>query len=210
MNEKISAPTASAPYQDDFGRNKMYPTLDNDSSDFRLKKVMDDQKVLETEIRFRKSVYRQYCRVYNFTNMVEYMFVVVDIFLGVTSSLEGTESAFFKSRVSMITFAVVGMISGIIKIAQRTLDQKKLKHYRIMITASTTLSNLDTKISKAINDGLITHEEFEDIQGVMKEWKNFKSAQKTESATVPSQTLELLTIQVRKDMIDKLQKLDQK
>lgn len=186
-----------------------YPDLINfnESTNFRIKKLMDDEKLLQDEIKFRSSLSKKYGRYATVADVLEWTLIAGDIVVGtVCAAIPGIGSA-----ISTITFSGVGAISGFSKIVQAKLTAKKTKHRDLSIVAKTTLANLHHKISKAIADGQITHEEFEDIQSTINMWKNVRSGEVTGSTREPLLTPEMiqtLTENAQKELISRLQKSD--
>lgn len=202
--------TPSAPSIFIEGNSSRYPELLNDSTNFRIKKIMDDEKMLRDEIKHRNSICKKYGRYLSLTDSVEYTLILTDIVIGtLAAAIPGVGSV-----VSSATFSGVGLISGAAKLIQAKLNNKKLKHYRMCVIANTTLNNLYHKISKAIIDGQITHEEFEDIQTVISEWKNESKSYTKQQMTMSPETIELLSQQAtekaQKELLDQIKQLNLK
>jgi len=203
----INNPSAPSLFK---GENTVrYPELLSESVNFRIKKIMDDEKLLQDEIKSRKSTYKKYGRVVTLTNGVEYTLILADILVGTLA----TTIPVVGGTVSSAVFSGIGLISGMAKIIQSKLYEKKLKHYKLSVVAHTTLNNLHHKISKAIVDGEITHEEFEDIQNVIHEWKN-KQFTPSKDTNVSPETIELLnqqaTEKAQKDILEQLKRFNVK
>ncbi|CCV01775.1 hypothetical protein IIV22_098L [Invertebrate iridescent virus 22] len=210
MSTSANFNTPSAPSMFKEGNSGRYPELLSDSTNFRIKKIMDDEKMLQDEIKHRNSVCKKYGRYSSLTDGVEYTLILADIVIGTLSAtIPGVGSV-----VSSATFSGVGLISGAAKLIQSRLNNKKLKHYRLSVIASTTLNNLHHKISKAIIDGQITHEEFEDIQNTMNEWKNGSKGLTKQQLTMSPETIELLSQQAtekaQKELLDQLKQINSK
>lgn len=193
--------SASAPFREEIS----YPRLP-ETINFRVKKVLDDQKILEDEILRRKSIYNKYGRVSTVASVLEYVFVAVDILLGTLATVKNDLVNIADHPTSIVVFAVIAMFSGLVKMAQGVLNQKKLKHHKAMVIASTTLCNLDYKISKAIADEQISHQEFEEIQIIMKDWKN--GAVHRDQVSPASETMDLLAARMKSDMINQLKNIN--
>ena len=183
----------------------MYPDLElTESTNYRIKKIMDDEKILQDEIKFRNSLCKKYGRFSTFINGVEYFMIAIDIVVGTAATLIPGVGV----MVSAAAFSGVGVISGISKILCGKLDEKKLKHYRQSVVARTTLSNLRQKISKAIIDGEISHSEFEDIQNIVDEWKTNPTEKKE---LEKKSTLELLqqeaSEKTQRDLINQIKQM---
>lgn len=209
MNTSVQFSTPSAPSIFKGDNLTKYPELLSDSTNFRIKKIMDDEKVLQDEIKSRNSMCKKYGRFSTLTDGVEYTLILADIVMGtLATALPGVGSV-----VSAATFSGVGLISGVAKLIQSKLNEKKLKHYKLSVIAHTTLTNLHHKISKAIIDGQISHEEFEDIQNTMNEWKKGPSST-TKQPTLSPETIELLSQQAtekaQKDLLEQLKQIKAK
>jgi hypothetical protein len=201
--------TPSAPSMFKGDNFTKYPELLSDSTNFRIKKIMDDEKVLQDEIKFRDSICKKYSRFSTLTGGVEYTLILADIVIGTLA----TAVPGIGSVISTATFSGVGLISGMAKIIQSKLNEKKLKHYKLSVIAQTTLNNLHQKISKAIIDGQISHEEFEDIQNTMNEWKKGPTSP-TKQPSLSPETIELLSQQAtekaQKDLLEQLKQINAK
>jgi hypothetical protein len=209
MNTSAFINTPSAPSLFKGENTVRYPELLSESVNFRIKKIMDDEKLLQDEIKSRKSTYKKYGRVVSLTNGVEYTLILADIVVGTLA----TTIPIVGGTVSSAVFSGIGLISGMAKIIQSKLYEKKLKHYKLSVVAHTTLNNLHHKISKAVVDGEITHEEFEDIQNVIHEWKNTQCTP-LKDTNISAETIELLnqqaTEKAQKDLLEQLKKFNTK
>jgi len=186
-----------------------YPELLTESTNFRIKKIMDDEKLLQDEIKTRNSMCKKYGRLTALTDGIEYTLILTDIVIGtLAAAIPGV-----GSMVSSATFSGVGLISGVAKLIHTKLNDKKLRHYRLSVIANTTLNNLHHKISKAIVDGQISHEEFEDIQNTINEWKKNQTTPSKHSSLTP-ETMELLNQQAaekaQKELLDQLKHINSK
>ena len=186
-----------------------YPELLSESTNFRIKKIMDDEKLLQDEIKLRKTMCKKYGRFSSLTDGIEYTLIAADIVVGtLAATIPGV-----GAMVSSATFSGVGLISGAAKLIQNKLNNKKMKHDRLSVVALTTLNNLHHKISKAIIDGQISHEEFEDIQNTMNEWKKGPTSPSKQSA-LSSETIELLSQQAsekaQNDLLEQLKQIKAK
>jgi hypothetical protein len=189
-----------------------YPQLSSisDSTNFRIKKIMDDEKLLQDEIKARKALCKKYGRIMTVTDGVEFSLIAADIILGfAAAAIPGV-----GVLVSSAAFSGVAIISGISKLIHIKLTGKKMKHYRLSTIAQTTLANITFKISKAISDGQISHEEFEDIQNVITEWKKGPTSPNSNKNTITPDTIELLSQQAaqkaQEDLLEQIKKINGK
>ena len=67
------------------------------------------------------------------------------------------------------TFSIT---SGFVKTFLKTIRNKKKKHNKIVMLARSTLNSIENKISRALMDDEISHEDFETIINVEKNIEN--------------------------------------
>ena len=208
-----SAPTALVQYS-----QPQYPSVlpiqeENltESTNFRIKKIMDDEKLLEDEVRIRNAMVKKYGRLMGLTDAMEFTLISADILVGFLAYLVPGVGAV----VSTTAFSGIAVISGISKLVHNKLNSKKMKHCVLSTVAQTTLCNIATKVSKAISDGYITHEEFEDIQTVINEWKSNPPCLPKDASKKPilnPDTIELLSKQAaqkaQEDLLEQIKKIN--
>lgn len=198
-----SAPTALVQYP-------QLPIRVSESTNFRIKKIMDDEKLLQDEIKARNAMCKKYGRFMSLTDSVEFSLITVDILVGALAALIPGVGVF----VSSAAFSGIAAISGIAKIIHIRLNGKKMKHYRLSTIAQTTLANVTFKISNAISDGEISHEEFEDIQRLINDWKKGPEPKDLSKPALTPDTIELLSQQAAKkaqeDLFQQIKKISTK
>ena len=72
-----------------------------------------------------------------------------------------------------LTFSIT---SGFVKMFLKTIRNKKKKHNKIVMLARSKLNSIESKISKALMDNEISHEDFETIINEEKNIENWKKA----------------------------------
>ena len=99
---------------------------------------------------------------------------------------------FLSGSISIASFATVigapaGMIgascgftfsitSGFVKMFLKTIRNKKKKHNKIVMLARSKLNSIESKISKALMDNEISHEDFETITNEEKKCRELKES----------------------------------
>ena len=79
--------------------------------------------------------------------------------------------------ISSASFSVALSIStGIIKKLLKTTRNKKKKHNKIVMLARSKLNSIESKISKALMDNEISHEDFETIINEEKKYRELKES----------------------------------
>lgn len=198
MNSTYSTPLVE--------KQNLYPKFMDDSTNYRIKKIMDDSLILQNCIKERNILTKKYTRVSTVLDVLEYLLISGDIIIGTAAAAIPGVGPLIPTTI----FSGVGVISGIAKFIQTKLNEKKQKHSNKATEASTTLHNLHFKISKAINDGEISHNEFEDIQNTINDWRCQKD-QYTENVPVNPEFFNSITKEVtektQKQIIEHLKKM---
>ena len=147
----------------DFNKTlNMYPNLSANISNeqqLRLNKINKIKDYLFAEIRERELISK---------NLSKYI-ASLDYFdksLNVLSILSGSISI-------SSTFSIT---SGFVKRFLKTIRNKKKKHNKIIMLARSKLNSIESKISKALMDNEISHEDFETIINEEKKYRELKES----------------------------------
>ena len=158
---------------DDFNKTQnSYPNLATNISNeqqFRLKKINEIKEYFSAEIRERELLSKNIASLDYF-----------DKSLNILSILSGSISiASFATNIGVpagmigascsCTFSVT---SGFVKGFLKAIRNKKKKHNKIVILARSKLNSIENKISKALTDNEISHEDFETIINKEKKFEN--------------------------------------
>ena len=153
---------------DDFNKTpNIFPNLATNISNeqqFRLNKINEIKDYFLAEIRERELISKN---ISKYIASLDYF----DKSLNVLSILSGSISiASFASVIGVpegiigagcsFTFAIT---SGFVKRFFKEIRNKKKKHNKIVMLAKSKLNSIENKISKALMDNEISHEEFEKI-----------------------------------------------
>ena len=145
----------------------IYPSLATDLSNeqqFRLDKIKEIKNYFLAEIRERELISK---------NLTKYI-PSLDYFdksLNVLSILSGSISIASFETVTVVPAGIIGascsftfsITSGFVKKFLKTIRNKKKKHNKIIMLARSKLNSIEYKISKALMDNEISHEDFETI-----------------------------------------------
>ena len=156
----------------------MYPNLDaNISNDqqFRLKKIKEIKDYFTAEIKERELM-----------NLGKYIvsFDYLDKSLIVLSVATGsTPIASFATAIGVplgimsascsLAFSITG---GFVKRFLKTIRNKKKKHNKIVMLARTKLNSIESKISEALINNEISHEDFMTILNEEKKYRELKES----------------------------------
>ena len=144
---------------------------------FRLNKINKIKDYFVAEIKERESLSK---RLNKYIASFDYFAKSLTVLSVTTSS---TSSASFATVIG----APVGMVSasfslafsisaGIIKKLLKTTRNKKKKHNKIVMLARSKLNSIESKISKALMDNEISHEDFETIINEEKKYRELKES----------------------------------
>ena len=103
------------------------------------------------------------------------------IVLSVTTGIISIASfaTVIRAPVGMVSASfclVFSMSTGIIKELLKTTRSKKEKHNKIVMLARSKLNSIESKISKALMDNEISHEDFETIINEEKKYRELKES----------------------------------
>ena len=141
----------------------IYPNISNDQQ-FRLNKINEIKDYFIAEIRERELMSK---------NLSKYI-ASLDYFdksLNVLYILSGSISIASFASVIGAPAGIIGgscgltfsFTSGFIKKFFRTIINKKKKHNKIVMLARSKLYSIESKVSRALTDNEISHEDFETI-----------------------------------------------
>ena len=161
----------------DFNKiSNIYPTfssIPSNEQEFRLNKINEIKDYFLGEIKERELI----CK-----NLSKYI-ASLDYFdksLNVLSILSGNISIASFASVIGVPAGIIGasfgftfsITSGFVKRFLKTIRNKKKKHNKIVMLARSKLNSLENKMSKALTDNEISHEDFE---AIISEEKNIEN-----------------------------------
>ena len=139
----------------------LYPSLGENVGDYRLKKISDCQKELESEISHYKRMRKKYKRAKTIINAFAATTGVL------TAVLSTTSFASFLSAIGAIVgapiagiAAVMGLFSTSAGVGSERLNKKVTKHEKTISLAESKHLSVSRLVSKAMTDGLISDVEF--------------------------------------------------
>ena len=133
----------------------MYST--EDGQNYRLLKISEIEKQLIKERDARKALYKKYKRGINITDGVDTTLISAGL---VIAGVGLAAPLLLPFEIAAIVFGTVGVS---IKIIRRKLMSKAQKHYEIKTIGKSKLNSIQNLISKALNDGQISEQEFKTV-----------------------------------------------
>ena len=158
----------------------MYPNLNANISDeqqFRLNKIIEIKDYFLAEIRERELISKN---ISNYIAFLDYF----DKSLNVLSILSGIISVASFAIIIGVPAGIVGascsftfsITSGFVKRLFKKIRSKKKKHNKIVMLARSKLNSIESKISKALMDNEISHEDFDAIINEEKKYRELKES----------------------------------
>ena len=166
----------------------MYPNLDevqhvpqiqqaeDEGKTFRLKRISDIREILEKEVETRGRYRRRYKSVYNTA-------IYVNAGAGLTSVASSVSAAATAATgvgiIASVPLGFLAVATGVLSVVSagisKILLKKVEKHQEIKLIAASKLSNVNGLVSKALQDGNISNEEYQIILQEMESYRNHKS-----------------------------------
>ena len=148
------------------------PIENKEVSDYRLKHIKEVKQELERTSDIRKSLRKRYS---NLNSSLDYS----NYALNTVSCISGVSSVSLLSTVALVPVSVVlsgvsagcGVASVIVTKLNKKFKHKQDKHRDIYNLCENKLNTINSILSKALNDGFISNEEFDLI---LKEEKHFR------------------------------------
>ena len=166
---------------DDFNKtSNIYPNLGaipSNEQQFRLNKINETKDYFLAEIRERELISKN---ISKYIASLDYF----DKSLNVLSILSGSISIASFATVIGAPAGIIGascgftfsITSGFVKKFLKTIRNKKKKHNKIVMLARSKLNSIENKISKALMDNEISHEDFETIINEENKYRELKES----------------------------------
>ena len=166
---------------DDFHKTpNMYPNsnaIPSNEQQFRINKINEIKDYFLAEIRERGLISKNISKYIVSLDYFDKSLNVLSILSGIISigsfaTVIGTPAGVIRASCSF-TFSIT---SGFVKRFLKTIRNKKKKHNKIIMLARSKLNSMESKISKALMDSEISHEDFETISNEEKKYRELKES----------------------------------
>ena len=148
--------------------DKLYPSLpsapqhDDESHIYRLKKIEEIEAFLQNEILERERLYKKFKRYSTSVRIVDHTIITATVIIGGGGPAAlctgiGVPVSIALASVSLI----LSLTTAITRKTSKLYDTKAKKYDKIAVLAQTKLDSVHDTVSKAINDGHISPEEFQ-------------------------------------------------
>src|SRR5688572_27646655 len=156
--------------------------VDGGAHAYRLAKITEIQKDIETERDKRAVLNMKYCKGVRIINVVDGISALVA--LGSTASAIAVLSTIVAAPVAMALQAVAvgaGVFSAVGRVVNRKLSLKAEKHRQIKTLAEAKLNTISDYVSKALEDDYISDEEYSLILNELGKFNEMKEEIRSET-----------------------------
>ena len=147
----------------------LYPELPvEDGQNYRLQKISEIEQTLIKERENRQALYKKYKRSINVTDGVDTTLISGSVIMGGIGIVVPL----------MLPLEIVAVVCGVagvcVKFIRRRQHSKAQKHYEIKTLAESKLNSVKALISKALNDGQMSEQEFKMVLDELERYNNLK------------------------------------
>ena len=151
----------------------LYPSL---TEDFRLKKICDCQKELENEISHYQQISKKYKRVKSIADAIATSTGILTVLLsssGLAVSLSGIGIVVGAPLAGIA--GLMGLVSTAVGASSGRLNKKITKHEKTISLAESKHLSISRLISKALNNCLVSDQEFNLILREVEQYYSLKA-----------------------------------
>ena len=160
----------------------IYPDLPTeDGQNYRLQKISEIEKQLIKEKDVRKALYKKYNRAINFTDSIDTTLISASVIM---AGIGLAVPAMLPLEIAAI---VCGCMGACVKLVRRKLMSKAQKHYEIKTIGESKLNSVKNLISKALNYGQISAEEFQLVLCELDRYNDLKDKTHTKQSGLSEQ-----------------------
>ena len=180
----------------------LYPELPiEDGQNYRLQKISEIERTLINERDMRKSLYKKYKRGINITDGVDTGLISASVIL---ASVGITVPIMLPLEIAAVVCGGLGMC---VKLIRRKLMTKTQKHCNVQTIAESKLNSIKDIVSKSLQDGEISGDEFKMVLNEMEKYSELKQEIKTTKNTeITDEEKKKLIEQGRMEAMNTIQK----
>ena len=158
----------------------MYPNLNtalSNKQQFRLNRINDIKDYFVAEIKERELMSKRLSKYIASFDYFDKSLIVLSVTTGSISiasfaTVIGAPVGIMSASCSLAFSITTGFVKKFLK----TIRNKKKKHNKIVMLARSKLNSIENKISKALMDNEISHEDFETIINEEKKYRELKES----------------------------------
>ena len=139
-----------------------------DNKTFRMETLQSMEQYLRDEILTRKSLKRRYSYIKTSVTVLNYTLLVVGLTVGATGVFVG------PGIILSVVSTAISFFNIICPVVTKKMQNKSDKHSAIQSLAEDKLNTVYAHISKALNDNLISEDEFTQVQNDIEAYRHAK------------------------------------
>ena len=149
----------------------------NDQQQFRLNKINEIKDSIVGEIKERELISKRLSKYIASFEYFDKSLIALSVATGSISiasfaTIIGAPVGIMSASCSLAFSVTTGFVKKLLK----TTKDKKKKHNKIVMLARSKLNSIESKISKALMDNEISHEDFETIINEEKKYRELKES----------------------------------
>ena len=160
--------------------HNIYPNLSatpSNEQQFRLNKISEIKDYFVAEIKERELMSKRLSKYIASFDYFDKSLIVLSVTTGSISiasfaTVIGAPVGMMSASCSLAFSITTGFVKKFLK----TIRNKKKKHNKIVMLARSKLNSIESKISKALMDNEISHEDFETIINEEKKYRELKES----------------------------------
>ena len=161
------------------------PPADDESQNYRLKKIEEADAFLRCEVEMRGKLAKQFKRRAMATTISDTSVITTITALEVASIATLTTGVGLPISITLASAGLLlGLGSAIIHKSQKIFESKTKKHDKIKTLAESKLDSISNLVSKAIEDAHISHEEYQLILKEVEHYRLMKKQIRTKSKKI--------------------------
>ena len=139
-----------------------------DNKTFRMETLQSMEQYLRDEILTRKSLKRRYSYIKTSVTVLNYTLLVVGLTVGATGVFVG------PGIILSVVSTAISFFNIICPVVTKKMQNKSDKHSAIQTLAEDKLNTIYAHISKALNDNVISEDEFTQVQNDIEAYRQAK------------------------------------
>ena len=186
----------------------LYPDLPKDDRhNYRLNMLMELQQKLITERDNRMSFYKKYKRGINVIDGIDTTLITAGLGMGATGGILSTTIVAVPVVIPLeIVAAVCGVFGIALKFVNRKLYLKAKKHDEIRILAEAKMNSIKDIVSKSLQDGEISEQEFSLVLNDFDKYNELKKGIRAKTVKISDAEKQKLIQQGKAEVFDMIKK----
>ena len=175
-------PSLAVPTISDDKSNNTADQSEMEPQNFRLQKIGELESFLRSEVEFRSALFKKYSRAVNMINGVSASSAVFGLGAGAGGAALLATGVGLVPGIILEVFAVLSSLFDVAGVAiGRRCSAKAAKHEAIRVLASSKLNTIHSHVLKALEDNLISEDEYKLILEEVEKYRVMKDEIRSKS-----------------------------